>query len=130
LQTLANAPTEDGNGGLSRIVFAWFGTSANRLDPVCRDGLRALCAWFGTPEERLDPVRDCGTCHPWDGATPIWISQSYRLGYQAATEEHPNPAMRPTAHELVLSNPLRCTPIAVVEVAHHADVNTADWPRY
>jgi serine/threonine protein kinase len=42
LQTLANAPTEDGNGGLSRIVFAWFGTSADRLDPVCRDGLRAL----------------------------------------------------------------------------------------
>jgi hypothetical protein len=42
LQTLANAPTEDGNGGLSRIVFAWFGTSENRLDAVCRDGLRAL----------------------------------------------------------------------------------------
>jgi hypothetical protein len=34
------------------------------------------------------------------------------LDYQAATEQHPNPATLPTAHELVLSNPLRCTPIA------------------
>jgi hypothetical protein len=42
LQTLANAPTEDDNGGLSRIVFAWFGTCADCLDPVCRDGVRAL----------------------------------------------------------------------------------------
>jgi hypothetical protein len=55
------------------------------------------------------PVRDCGCCHPWDGVTPMYRD----LDYQAATEEHPNPAMRPTAHELVLSNSLRCTPIAL-----------------
>jgi hypothetical protein len=60
------------------------------------------------------PVRDCGnpSCHPWDGETPTYRD----LDYQAATEQHSNPALRPTAHELVLSNPLRCTPVALVEV--------------
>jgi serine/threonine protein kinase/Leucine-rich repeat (LRR) protein len=194
LQTLANAPTEGGNGGLSRIVFSWFGTSANRLDPVCCDGLRALrvrddgffaagvylameadyarrytqtedvtndaqqpvtlilyacsisqtypvtleadyrpptedmgrddCGYSrfydGTASRPLEakydahfvPVRDCGLYHPWDGVTPVYRN----LDYQAATEQHTNLAMRPTAHELVLSNPLRCTPVALVEV--------------
>jgi hypothetical protein len=198
LRTLANAPTEDGNGGLSRIVFAWFGTSADRLDPVCRDGLRALrvrddgffgngvylameadyarryvpaesvtdddqqpatlilCAcsisqtypvtleadyrpptvdmgrddcgysrfYDGLASKPLEakydahfvPVRNCGTYHPWDGTTPTYHDPPRDVDYQAATEHHPNPAMRPTAHELVLSNPLRCTPIALVEV--------------
>jgi serine/threonine protein kinase/Leucine-rich repeat (LRR) protein len=194
LQSLANAPTEDGNGGLSRIVFAWLGTSADRLDPVCRDGLRALrvrddgffgngvyfameadyacrythaedvtndaqqpatlilyacsisqaypltleadyrfptvdmgrndCGYSrfydGTASRPLEkkfdahfvPVRDCGTWHPWDGKMPTYRN----LDYQAATEQHTNPALRPTAHELVLSNSLRCTPVALVEV--------------
>jgi serine/threonine protein kinase len=193
LQTLANVPTADGNGGLSRIVFACFGTSVDRLDSVCRDGLRALRVrddgFFGNgvylameadyarryareedvtddqqpatlilyacsisqtypvtleadyrhPTEDMGrddcgysrfydgavsrpleakydahfvPVRDCGPYHPWDGVTPVYGD----LDYQAATEQHPNPALRPTAHELVLSNSLRCTPVALVEV--------------
>jgi serine/threonine protein kinase/Leucine-rich repeat (LRR) protein len=198
LQTLTNAPTADGNGGPSRIVFAWFGTPEERLNATCSDGLRALRTrdggFFGDGvylameadyarryilaegvtndeqqpatlilyacsisqaypvtleadyrypaddrhrddfgmsrfydgkggrplEAKYDahfvPVRDCGTCHPWDGATQTSISQPYRLDYQAATEQHSNPAMRPTAHELVLSNPQRCTPVALVEV--------------
>jgi serine/threonine protein kinase len=58
------------------------------------------------------PVRDCGTYHPWDGTTQTGRD----VDYQAATEEHPVPALRPTAHELVLGNPLRCTPVALVEV--------------
>jgi serine/threonine protein kinase/Leucine-rich repeat (LRR) protein len=193
LQTFLNDPTDGSNGGLSRIVFAWHGTSENRLDAVCRDGLRILrgrdggffgsgvylameadyarryagetlsddeqqpstlilyacsisqtypvtleadyrpptedqarddCGYSrfydGTASKPIEakydahfaPVRDCCTYHPWDGET-----RTYRdLDYQAATEQHPNPAMRPTAHELVLSNPLRCTPVALVEV--------------
>jgi serine/threonine protein kinase len=59
------------------------------------------------------PVRDCGVLHPWDGETPTYRD----VDSQAATEDHPNPAMRPIAHELVLGNPLRCTPVALVEVA-------------
>jgi hypothetical protein len=193
LQTLLNDPADGGNGGLSRIVFAWHGTPENRLAAVCRDGLRVLRGrdggFFGDgvylameadyalryagvtlcddrtqpttlilyacsisqvypvtleadyrpPEEDLGrddcgysrfydgaaskplenkydahfiPVRDCATCHPWDGKT-----QTARdVDYQAATEQHPNPALRPTAHELVLGNPLRCTAVALVEV--------------
>jgi hypothetical protein len=199
LQTLANAPTEDDNGGLSRIVFAWFGTCADRLDPVCRDGVRALrvrddgffaagvylameadyarryaqaegvandkqpatlilyacsisqtypvtleadyrpptedmgrddCGYSrfydgkgGRPlEAKFDahfvPIRDCGDLHPWDGTTRTGRD----IDYQAATEEHSNPALRPTAHELVLSNPLRCTPVALVEVGSRSRV--------
>jgi serine/threonine protein kinase len=195
LQDLLNAPVVDGNSGLSRIVFAWFGATENRLDAVCRDGLRALRArddgFFGngvylameadyarryalservndhlqTPatlilyacsisqvypitleadyrpptcdmgrddcgmsrfhgerplEAKFDahfvPVRNCGDCHPWDGVTRTFCG--YTMDYQAATEEHPNPAMRPTAHELVLGSGLRCTPVALVEVCN------------
>jgi serine/threonine protein kinase/Leucine-rich repeat (LRR) protein len=42
LQTLVNDPAHDSNNGLSRIVFAWHGTPEERLDAVCRDGLRVL----------------------------------------------------------------------------------------
>jgi serine/threonine protein kinase/Leucine-rich repeat (LRR) protein len=193
LQTLVHDAVCGGSDDLARVVFAWHGTPEDRLDAVCRDGLRILrgrdsgffgdgayfameadyarryasatlsddlrqpttlilyacsisqaypvtleadyrtpaqdisrddcgCSRFydGTTSKPLEtkydahfvPVRDCGTHHPWDGAT-----QTHRnLDYQAATEEHPNFAMRPTAHELVLSNLLRCTPVALVEV--------------
>jgi hypothetical protein len=83
LQTLANAPTEDGNGGLSRIVFAWFGTSADRLDPVCRDGLRAL------------RVRDdgfFGRCVLGDGGrlrAPLRSSRGRNERRAAARNAHP-----------------------------------------
>jgi hypothetical protein len=197
LQALLNDPTDGGNGGLARIVFAWHGTSENRLDAVCRDGLRILrgrdggffgdgvylameadyarryagkttcddaqqpatlilyaCSisqaypvtleadyrtptddmgrddggfsrfYDGTASRPLEakydahfvPVRDCGTDHPWDGKTRTYHYPARDVDYQAATEEHPDPAMRPTAHELVLGNPLRCTPVALVEV--------------
>jgi serine/threonine protein kinase len=193
LQTLVTDPANGGNDGLTRIVFAWHGTPENRLDAICRDGLRVLrgrdsgflgdglyltmeadyarryagdevcddrqqpstlilyacsisqaypvtleadyrpptedigrddCGYSrfydGTASRPLEakydahfvPVRHCATCHPWDGKTPTYRN----LDYQAATEDHCNPAMRPTAHELVLSNPLRCTPVAMVEV--------------
>jgi hypothetical protein len=187
LRALVNDPANDGSGGLSKIVFAWYGTSEKRLDAVCRDGLHVmrgrdsgyfgagvywrwrlitraatlarrcvatssnlrhsscthapfrkhtLSRWRRTTGRRDDcgfsrfcdgtasrpleakydahviPVRNCGTYHPWDGETPAYRN----LDYQAATEQHPDPAMRPTAHELVLSKPLRCTPIALVEV--------------
>jgi hypothetical protein len=61
------------------------------------------------------PVRDCGTYHPWDGTTETYLKRD--LDYQAATEHDSDPALRPTAHELVLNNPLRCTPVALVEVS-------------
>jgi hypothetical protein len=197
LQALANDPTDSGNYGQARVVFAWHGTSANRLDAVCREGLRVLrerdsgffgdgvylameadyarryagktirddeqqratlilyacsisqaypvtleadyrypaedqprddCGYSrfydGTASKPLEakydahfvPVRDCGTYHPWDGTTRTYHYPPREVDYQAATEEHPNPALRPTSHELVLGNPLRCTPVALVEV--------------
>jgi hypothetical protein len=64
------------------------------------------------------PVRDCGDLHPWDGTTRTGRD----IDYQAATEEHSDPALRPTAHELVLSNSLRCTPISLVEVGPRSGV--------
>jgi serine/threonine protein kinase/Leucine-rich repeat (LRR) protein len=78
-----------------------------------------MSRFYGKPlEAKFDahfvPVRDCGSFHPWDDSTRT--VQGYSLDYQAATEDHPNPARRPTAHELVLSNGLRCTPVALVEV--------------
>jgi serine/threonine protein kinase/Leucine-rich repeat (LRR) protein len=191
LQSLVNAPANDSNDGLSRIVFAWHGTHETNIDAVCRDGLRPLqstdggffgigvylameaeyarqyaratsdqhpatlilyaCSvsqvypvtveadyrtatedlgrddfgmsrFYGKPikakfDAHFIPVRDCGKCHPWDGTTST--IQGYFLDYQAATEDHANPALHPTAHELVLSSGLRCTPVALVEVGPH-----------
>jgi hypothetical protein len=78
-----------------------------------------MSQFYGKPlkakfDAHFVPVRYCGACHPWDGTTSTF--QGHSLDYQAATEDHPNPARRPTAHELVLSNGLRCTPVALVEV--------------
>jgi hypothetical protein len=42
LQTLVGDPVNGSNDGLAGIVFAWHGTPADRLDAVCRDGLRGL----------------------------------------------------------------------------------------
>jgi hypothetical protein len=55
------------------------------------------------------PVRYAGRVHPYDGIT----IGDRDLHYQAATEG--DPVRPPTAHELVIGNQSRVTPIAIVE---------------